>query len=180
MFRRKPQIGKAVLVGLASGLIASWTMNQFQAALSKASKLAEGQSSQDESKAESEASNQIEEESEDATMKAANRLSEIVLNKQLSKQEKKMAGPVVHYAFGSAMGALYGVAAEVYPNVTRGFGTAFGAALFAIADELAVPVLGLSKESKDVPLSSHASALFAHLTYGAATEGVRRVSMAIL
>jgi uncharacterized membrane protein YagU involved in acid resistance len=78
------------------------------------------------------------------------------------------------------MGALYSMAAEVEPEVTRGLGTAFGSALFAFADELAVPLLGLAKRPTEYPLSSHASALAAHLVYGLTAESVRRTSMALL
>jgi uncharacterized membrane protein YagU involved in acid resistance len=113
-------------------------------------------------------------------MKTADRIVRNVLKRELSKEEKKKAGPIVHYAFGASMGALYSIAAKAYPKVTRGFGTAFGATLFAVADELAVPALGLSKRPKEYPLSSHASALAAHLIFGVTTEGVRRASMSIL
>lgn len=156
MARAKPQIGKVLLVGLGSGLIAAWTMNQFQAALSKASRIAK----EDEPKGTPPQSNSGDEGPEDATLKAA--------------------GPIVHYAFGASMGALYSMAAEIYPEVTRGFGTGFGTALFAAGDELAVPLLGLAKGPKEYPLSSHASAFAAHLIYGVTTESIRRASMAIL
>lgn len=171
---KKPQLGKAAAVGLASGLIAAWTMNQFQEALSRLS-----QSFHENAAGVQPAKPQ--EESEDATMKAAGKISRNVLHRKLSMHEKKIFAPVLHYAFGGAMGALYAVAAELAPRaVTRGFGTSFGTTLFAVADELAVPSFGLSKGPAQVPLSSHTSALFAHLTYGVTLETVRRISMAIL
>jgi hypothetical protein len=176
MARAKPQIGKVLLVGLGSGLIAAWTMNQFQAALSKASRIAK----EDEPKGTPPQSNSGDEVPEDATLKAADRIIGIVLKRKLSKKEKKEAGPIVHYAFGASMGALYSMAAEIYPEVTRGFGTGFGTALFAAADEVAVPMLGLAQGPNKYPLSSHASAFAAHLIYGVTTESVRRASMAIL
>jgi Protein of unknown function (DUF1440) len=174
MAGRKPKIGKALLAGLIGGLVASWTMNQSQAALSKVSQMATGQ------REEPHPSSQDQEPSDDATMKTADRLSRAILHRPLNRQEKKTAGPVVHYAFGGAVGMLYGVAAELYPKATLGFGTTFGAVLFAVADELAVPAFGLSGDSQDVPVSSHLSGLLAHLTYGAAAEGVRRAAMAVL
>lgn len=120
-------------------------------------------------------------DAEDATTKAADKVIGNVLDRPLSKQEKKQAGPIVHYVFGSSMGAMYGAAAELLPDVaTRGFGTLFGAALFAIADEIAVPALGLSGKPTESPLSSHVYALASHLVYGATTEGVRRAAVAAL
>ena len=50
-------------------------------------------------------------------MKVANRLANLVLNRDLSKKEKKKLGPVVHYAFGKTMGGMYGLAAEWKPDV---------------------------------------------------------------
>ncbi|HWF92863.1 MAG TPA: DUF1440 domain-containing protein [Terriglobales bacterium] len=176
MKRAKSDTGKALLVGLGSGLVAAWVMNRFQSAFSKVSRIAK----EDEPKHSAAQSNIDAGESEDATMKAANRIIRRVLRRELSKEDKKKAGPIVHYAFGAGMGALYSLAAKANPKVTRGFGTAFGAVLFAAADELSVPALGLSKGPKDYPLSSHASALAAHLVYGATTEGIRRASLAIL
>jgi uncharacterized membrane protein YagU involved in acid resistance len=175
MRRRKQRIGKAALAGLAGGLVASWMMNQFQAGFSKLSqKISEdGQNNQEQS-------GQYEEEVEDATMKTANNISRAVLHKELSKDEKKKMGSVVHYVFGGAMGTLYGIAAARYPHITRGFGTGFATALFAVGDELAVPLFGLSKGPTEVPLSSHASAFLAHLTYGITAESMRRFSLAVL
>ena len=173
---RGTKIAKLLAVGLGSGLIASWVMNQFQAGLSRAFEDA----IEDEPKTPSRQSNNGAEGPEDATMKAASRIVGSVLKKELTKEEKKKVGSVVHYAFGGGMGVLYSMAASVDPKVTRGFGTAFGTALFAVADEIAVPLLGLAKGPKEYPLSSHASALAAHLVYGLTTESVRRVSMAVL
>jgi len=178
MAGRRPQIGKLLLVGLGSGLFAAWTMNQFQAVVSKASQAVKKEK-EEEPKEPPRRSNRDEEGPEDATMKAAGRIISGVLKKHLSTEQKKKAGQIVHYAFGASMGILYSMAAEVDHDVTRGFGTVFGAALFAVGDELAVPLLGLAKGPKAYPLSSHASALAAHLVYGVTTEGVRRASMAI-
>lgn len=86
----------------------------------------------------------------------------------------------MHYAFGALMGATYGTIAEGLPQATFGFGTAFGAALFAGADLVAVPALNLSGSPGDQPVSSLTTPFAAHLVYGAATEAVRRLVRAIL
>jgi uncharacterized membrane protein YagU involved in acid resistance len=148
-------------------------MNQFQALWSKASEQLQDKSKQEQQQSASQP------ESEDATMKTADRLTRNLFDRRLTKEQKKKAGSVVHYVFGSAMGAFYGLAAELFPNVaTRGFGTGFGAALFTVADEIAVPALGLSGKPTESPLSSHAYALASHLVYGATAEGVRRAAIA--
>jgi hypothetical protein len=50
----------------------------------------------------------------------------------------------------------------------------FGAALFALADEVAVPARGLSGKPSETPASMHLYAAAAHCVYGMATEIARR------
>lgn len=157
---------RGLAAGVAGGLLSAWIMNQYQAVWNKA-----GEAMQDKQQKESERG----EESEDATMKAADRVARATLRRGLSKDEKKKAGPVVHYAFGAAMGGLYGLAAEYLPAARLGFGTLFGAALFLGADEIAIPAFGFSGPATEAPLSSHLYGLSAHLVYGAGTEAVRRL-----
>jgi putative membrane protein len=176
---------KGAVAGLVGGLVASWTMNQFQAAWSK---MAEGfekqhgaQSMQpSEGGSPGEASGQNEEEQDDATVKAARAISEGVFGHELKESEKKPAGAAVHYAFGSATGGLYGAAAEFVPEVTTGLGLPFGVAFWAVADEGAVPLLGLSKGPTEYPVSTHAYALASHLVYGLTAEVTRRAVRNIL
>ena len=61
----------------------------------------------------------------------------------LDKEQKKTAGRVVHYTFGTLMGIVYGVSAELVPEATTGAGTAFGTLLYLGADEVAVPAFQL-------------------------------------
>ncbi|HEU5452644.1 MAG TPA: DUF1440 domain-containing protein [Terriglobales bacterium] len=165
MRRRQRRMLKGVAAGAAGGLVASWAMNQFQAAWSKAKEVAsDGAGGQQQSS----------EESDDATMKTADRVVQPVLGRHLSREEKKRGGPVVHYAFGSLVGAAYGAVNELTPKARTGFGLPYGAAVFVGADEIAVPALGLSQPPQKSPLSTHAYALASHLVYGAVLEGVRR------
>jgi hypothetical protein len=164
--------------GLAGGLVASWTMNRFQDVWSQ---LAEefGQSEEpsaaldggDESQ---QAQGGGEGQTDDATVKAASAISEGIFDHELTKGEKKLAGPAVHYALGTSVGGLYGAAAELAPEVTAGAGLPFGAAFWLVADETAVPLLGLSKRPTEYPLSTHVYALASHFVYGLTAEVVRR------
>lgn len=165
MRRRQRKIMKGLAAGAAGGLVASWAMNQFQAAWSKAKQAAnDGADSQP----------QTSDDSEDATMKTADRVVQPVLGRHLSREEKKRGGPIVHYAFGGLVGAAYGAVNELMPKLHTGFGLPYGAAVFVGADEIAVPALGLSQPPQKSPWSSHAYALASHLVYGAVLEGVRR------
>lgn len=172
----KQKLWKGIVAGSAAGLAASLAMNQFQSLWSKASKKLSdngGQSS----------SEQSGEDSEDATMKAAGKVAEIA-GHHLSPEQKKKAGPIVHYAFGTGMGALYGSLMELGPRELRRHellsGIGFGGVLFAGADEIAVPAAGLSGPPQEAPASSHLYALASHVVYGLTTGAVRKAVRAVL
>jgi len=181
---REPDVLKGAVAGFIGGLVASWTMNQFQSALSKlmegiekphgaqSLKPSGGQEAVSEMKREPEENS---EEQEDATEKIASAISEKVFGHELEKSEKETAGAVVHYAFGAAMGGVYGIAAEVVPEASTWWGVPFGAVFWMAADEVTVPLLGLAKPPTEYPLSTHAYALASHLVYGFTAEAVRRV-----
>ena len=109
-------------------------------------------------------------------MKTADRISQALQGRHLTRDEKKKAGPVVHYAFGALMGAAYGASVEVNPAANALAGIPFGAILFAAADEVALPALGLSDKPAAYPLSTHLYGLVSHAVYGVTTETVRRIA----
>jgi putative membrane protein len=169
------------VAGAIGGLVGAWTMNQFQVWLSELAKDS-GQKNADPATRKrlgASATDRPEDDSkkssgDDATVKTANAISEKVFDHKLSKFEKKLAGPAVHYAFGSSMGGMYGLAVELQPGVTAGNGLAFGAALWLAADEVVVPALGIGRPPVETPPETHAYALLSHFVYGLTTELVRR------
>jgi uncharacterized membrane protein YagU involved in acid resistance len=167
MIRKKALKGMAA--GMLGGLAAAWVMNQFQTGVQKvAQKL--------DPIAEAQSQTQPERVSEDATMKMAGRISQNIFDCPLDLDERAKLGPVVHYAFGTLMGGLYGLVSEFDGNATAGTGAGFGIALFLAADEVAVPLMGLSEPPARTPLKSHAKALASHLVYGVTTELVRKAA----
>lgn len=185
--RQEPDVLKGVVAGLIGGLVAAWTMNQFQSLWSK---MSEGDDKRNKkasggggkaAKHQQETSQSESDNSEDATVKVAEAISTNVFGHELTAQEKKTAGPAVHYTFGATMGGLYGAGVELAPDIINaGAGLPFGAILFLGADEAAVPALGLSKSPTEVPWSNHAYALTSHFIYGATTELVRRAVRRVL
>lgn len=174
-----------MIAGAIGGLAAAWVMNVFmEKAGSKVQQVAEKfdpsahQPASQDQQAESSPNS---EPKEDATMKTADALfSTATGGRHLSMEAKQRGGPIVHYAFGALMGALYGMGAEYSSTVRSGFGTTFGSVLFAGADLWAVPALGLSGSSSDAPISSLATPFSAHIVYGLTTEGVRRLVRALM
>ena len=174
---------KGVVVGLASGFVASWTMNQFQAALTKLaanSEKSHGAQSMQPAEGSKGDESQDAKEQDDATVETAKVISRNVLGRELKESEKEPAGAAVHYAFGTLTGGLYGALAEVSPQITMGAGLPFGAAFWLTADEVAVPMLGLSKGPSEYPVSTHAYALASHLVYGMTAELSRRALRHVL
>jgi hypothetical protein len=172
---------KGMVAGLAGGLLASWTMNQFQAAWTR---IAEGREkshgAQSMQPSEGSQGEQDTGDQDDATVKTAKIISRNVLGHELQQSEKETAGAAVHYAFGTLTGGLYGALAEVTPQVTTATGLPFGAGFWLLADEISVPLLGLSKGPTEYPVSTHVYALASHLVYGVTAELGRRAVRQVL
>jgi uncharacterized membrane protein YagU involved in acid resistance len=151
---------------MIGGIVASWVMEEFQSAWMKAAKAMESQNGSP--------NTQEKTEQEPATVKAAEMVSEKVFGQHLADEDKQWAGNAVHYATGGAFGAVYGLAAELAPQVTVAAGLPFGTAVWLAIDEGAVPLFGLSKGPAEYPVSTHVYALASHFVYGLTTEVVRR------
>jgi len=165
-------IARHVTAGLIGGLVGAWVMELAQRGMeqAKGDGSAPGGGGQQHRTP----------ESEPATYQAADAVTETVAGHDVPESYKPAAGALVHYAFGGAVGAIYGAAAARTPDVTAWGGVPFGAAVWLIADEMGVPLAGLSKAPTEYPLADHASALAAHFVYGATADCVRRMVLRIL
>jgi putative membrane protein len=188
MTKSKPNAGgvgqdlwKGIAAGVAGGLAASVVMNQFQrliALLANKRVRSHGAQSNQPGSPGRGIALQLQKrgsdaQQDDATMRLSNAISAGVLGKDLTQSEKRWAGTLIHYGFGTVTGAAYGMLAEWTPGVTAGAGLPMGAFVWATADEGVVPALGLSKWSSGYSLSTHATALASHLVFGLTTELVR-------
>lgn len=102
---------------------------------------------------------------------AAQRLARYTLRRRLTQDELRVAAPLVHYLFGATAGAIYGAYAQHRPADRSGAG--FGTTVWFAADEIAMPLVGLSDSTADRPLEMHLQSLVAHLVYGTVTEMTR-------
>jgi putative membrane protein len=155
---RSGDVLKGALAGLIGGLVAAFVMSEFQSVWNKLS----GQEKQSGG-----------EKQEPATVKAAEMIVENATDHDLTDDEKKYAGPLMHYAMGSTSGAIYGAVSELMPIARTGAGLPFGAAVWLVADDIVVPALGLSKPVTEYPISKNVYALVSHFVYGLTTEAVR-------
>ncbi len=173
---------KGLASGIVAGLVASWTMNQFQALLSKVfegEERSHGAQSMQQGSPQHGIGRELQlqgkdDEQDDAAERVANAVAVSAFDHELTEREKEIAGAGFHYAMGATSGAVYGALAEMIPEVKAGAGVPFGAAVWLIADEGIVPALGLSKSATEYPLSVHLYALSSHLVFGLTTELVRR------
>jgi len=183
MFRRR-NLAKGAAAGAISGLAGTIVMTQFQNAWQKTSESLKSRSSSSadnngtaNAERSSSRANSGNEENENPTVKVAQTLASAG-RKSLSDDQKKKGGSLVHYGFGTLMGAAYGITMELRARGKRGsaypHGLTFGTALFAGADELALPVLKLSKAPTKVPVSQHLYGFASHLVYGATAAAVFR------
>lgn len=136
-------------------------MDKYQSVVNAASKACCGEPAQN--------------QDEGATMKTAQAISRLAFHHELTDSEKKWAGPTVHYSLGIWLGAVYGFMAEKMPVATAGLGTAYGAAVWLGADEIAVPALGFAKGPAQTSVSAHFNALGSHLVYGLVLGLTRRL-----
>ena len=74
---------------------------------------------------------------------AAQALACGIAGRRLTRDELAIAAPLVHYSFGAAVGGFAGVR-RMRRRRRAGSGIGLGTALWITADELAMPVLGLS------------------------------------
>ena len=104
---------------------------------------------------------------------AAQALARPLLGRSLKRDELAVAAMLVHYSFGAAAGALYGAWVERARRERFRSGLGLGSALWITADEIAMPVLGLSGPTTRRPLEMHLQSFFAHVVYGLVAERVR-------
>jgi uncharacterized membrane protein YagU involved in acid resistance len=153
-------VANGIVAGAIAGALASWVMNQFQAASAKPSA------------PRGPAAEPPPTPSDD---NATTRVAEALVGHPIPPALKPAAGAAVHYGYGAAMGALYGGLAEIVPSVGMGLGIPYATAMWLFGDEVAVPALGLGKPPTATTPAEHAGALSAHFVYGVTLDIARRV-----
>jgi len=178
--RSQPNVLRGLATGITAGIAATLIMDQFQKISTAGQRAAEKQLrlAQHESleaiERDQQQQQQHAEKQEDSTEIVARKIAQAA-GAELPPEEKKKAGQAVHYAFGTLMGAVYGIAAELVPEVTTGGGTAYGTILFLAAHEVAVPAFQLSPPPTKTPAGDHLQHWAAHVVYGGSLELVRSI-----
>ncbi len=164
---------KGAAAGAVAGLAASFAMNLL---MNGVARLITGKAANDPQRNKELIAEAVSDwqERADPTGEAADSLSRMVWGRGLTPRQRHLAGPVVHYAFGTALGAGYGAAVESVPAMSAGLGVPFALGVWLAGDEIANPLLGLTAPPNRVPLASHAAQFASHIVYGMVLETVRR------
>jgi putative membrane protein len=157
---------RGMLAGAAGGFAAAFVISQFHA---RPSDLAKKEP----------ASRRVTPEPEEgkpgaATEKTVDASARILSENHLKKDGRTFfSSPIARYAFGSAMGALYGAAVERSPMGGTGVGTFFGSALFVGANGIAVPALQHSQSTEEQSAKPVLVRWLLRMAYGTTMELVR-------
>ena len=169
---------RGLVAGAVGGFVASWAMERFQARFSQttadgldAAQRRSGHAATWSGRSQDQTIGQP----RPATVKTADVAAVATAGRRLSPSEQDVAGPLMHYGFGTAAGAVYGALAETRPELTRFGGVPFGLGVWATADEVSVPAAGLSVAPWDRPLRAHSYSMLSHAVYGLTTEAVRKM-----
>lgn len=160
---------KRLIVGGIAGLVGTWAMSEAQRwwTLAVEDRPPESAGGKHDARDWQERS-----EHQNSNELAAQAFAEHLLGRRFTHEELRVAAPLMHYLFGAAMGAIYGASADGQHSVSRGAG--FGIAVWILADEIAMPTLGLSDSTVDRPFEMHMQSLAAHLVFGITTEMARQ------
>jgi hypothetical protein len=159
----------AMAAGAVAGLAGTWAMSEAQRLWTYA---VDGDAPESAGGRHDARDWQERSEHQNANEIAAQAVARSVLGRCLTRQELRVAAPLSHYLFGAATGAVYGAYAQ--RRHAPASGAAFGTTVWLAADELGMPLLGLSQSTAQRPIEMHLQSLIAHLVFGTVTELTRR------
>src|SRR5688572_7463336 len=136
----RPYFFRGVLAGALGGLAGTWAMNHAQRFWTRAV----DQDTPESAGGKHDARDwQERSEGQNSNELAAQAVGRRAIGRPLTRPELRVAAPLVHYSFGTAVGALYGAYAERQrrPRLLQGVG--FGTTLWLVADEVVMPAIGL-------------------------------------
>ena len=109
---------------------------------------------------------------DDATVRVGRAVYRAVTGREPRGADESWLGSAAHYAFSGAAGAAYGILAQRVPLIRAGRGTLYATLVWIAADEIAMPVLRLSRGPRQLPFGVHAYALVGHWVYGFTLDAV--------
>jgi uncharacterized membrane protein YagU involved in acid resistance len=94
--------------------------------------------------------------------------------KELANAQKMKVGKALHWGYGLAWGALYGVLRTRVPLVAKVGGLPFATAFFLTGDEAMNGIMKTTGPLKRFPWEAHARGFVNHVAFTATTDGIHR------
>jgi putative membrane protein len=170
---------RKVLIGLGAGLAAGYIMNVFARSMSGLTAGHEGHGAApgpervgrgaQPPQAKTNAGN-------DATVRVGSGAYQAVTGRRPARDTQLRLGSAVHYAFSASLGATYAVLDDRLPVIRAARGLAYGAVVWAIADEAIIPALGLSRGPRELSRSVLLFGFAAHVVYGLSLDAAYRLA----
>lgn len=168
----QPSTLRGFLAGAVGGAIGTVVLNLFQTASLKGTSLAEDRLSN--SKRFTAQQQQLLKSFEKAHTQTAQAVAHAV-GTSIPRSQRDNAALATEFAFGILCAGVYGALAESLPVVTAGFGSVYGATLFAGASEVVLPAINLVPSPTRRTPTQHLGGLAGNVVYGLTTEAVRRL-----
>ena len=137
-------LAQRFVIGFAGGVLASLVMNLFSRAVTAArdGREAPGAAPGEDRAGRGVQPAQAEHVAEDdATIRVGTVAYRAVTGQEPSGASRPWLGTAAHLAFGGTVGACYAVLAQRMPMIRAGRGTAYGTAVWMVADEMVMPLL---------------------------------------
>lgn len=166
-----------LLIGTAGGLVGTLAMSAYWRAVSRAS----GSDPRGETRQTNGQTSSIailgthHKEGESSTEALARLGHQAVVHREPRPERKEKLSQAVHWTYGAAQGALFGAIARRLPGPRWLKGLGYGATMWLLGDELAVPAFGLADGPAHFPMRQHLHRFGAHLAYGAGAAATTSV-----
>jgi uncharacterized membrane protein YagU involved in acid resistance len=176
--RRRDHTWRRAIAGLAGGLLGSLAMNVYARVVRmgnhgvEAPGAAPGRDRDGRGMQPPQARHRAD---QDAAVQAGTLVYRSLTGDVPAKSTRRWLGTAAHYGFGGAAGVVYAIASNRAPGLRAGFGVLYGSLVWAVADEGAMPALGLSRGPRDLPIGVHLYALAGHWVYGATLDCALRL-----
>ena len=156
-------LGIEIIVGAAAGFLGAWAMSAFQQSWVRASDTKRRQRPRTD---------------EEVMQEVVRRVIKAAGGKGVARRDLELAGRLLHYGLGISTGVLYTLLARKSKLVSRGFGSVFGTAMYAVLDPPAPQYL--RPFVNDNEIVSRLYEWFTHVIYGVTLESSRRGAQAML
>ena len=114
---------------------------------------------------------------DDAAVRVGSTAYRLTTGRWPDRRLRLQLGAWAHYTFSGMVGICYALIAEHAPLLRKGSGAFPAAVVWALADEGAMPALGLSRGPRQLTGGMHAYSLLGHWIYGATLECARNIGM---